>query len=298
MSKVVCLYHDKCLDGFAAASVIMDCFGSENVDLVPGNYGDDSIVINISKIDDVKNKDLYIVDFSLNPGQLHELEDIVKSITLIDHHVSAQKMLKGFIPKKKTTKIIFDMSHSGAVLTFIHLHKGLIDSVNETNKYDVIPTNLKLVEDRDLWKWEHGDTEAFTTYMYNKCDSPIDYHSELSTKPMCDIVAEGKVVVDLHWKRVSRALTEAQLIGFEGHLVPILNCPRDLASDVGHRLCIEHNVPFSITYRDVGDKRIFSLRGTGKVDVSEIASRRGGGGHHDAAGFNVPHDVYKYLKDG
>lgn len=36
----------------------------------------------------------------------------------------------------------------------------------------------------------------------------------------------------------------------------------------------------------------YSLRGAGEVDVSEIAKRWGGGGHCDAAGFQVWEPVH------
>jgi len=46
--------------------------------------------------------------------------------------------------------------------------------------------------------------------------------------------------------------------------------------------------PFVVMYFDTADKRVFSLRSRGEVDVANIAKRYGGGGHAGAAGFTMP----------
>lgn len=289
MNHVVCVYHDHCLDGYASASVVLNKFGIKNVTLIPGNYSDDDLLNQILKIEDIENKDLYIVDFSFKSKDMHALEKACKSLTLIDHHVSAQKELESFEPTKKSTTIVFDMNHCGAVLTYKHLHP---------NKADIIPFNLQLVEDRDLWKFNLEHTKAFTTYVYSTVNSPIDYldiASKNTSAELIDIISRGIVLLRANDERVRRLCSTAFMVEYKGMSIPIVNCSKEFASDVGHMLCKIHNSPFSITYQDVEGKRIFSLRGDGSIDVSAIAKEKGGGGHHDAAGFTVAHDIYKYL---
>lgn len=59
-------------------------------------------------------------------------------------------------------------------------------------------------------------------------------------------------------------------------------------SEIGEELA--KNRPFSVTYRDRKDgKREYSLRSRdGGLDVSVIAKQFGGGGHPQAAGFELP----------
>jgi len=48
--------------------------------------------------------------------------------------------------------------------------------------------------------------------------------------------------------------------------------------------------PFAACYYDRPDARVFSLRSRGEdgLDVAEIAASYGGGGHRNAAGFQMP----------
>ena len=49
--------------------------------------------------------------------------------------------------------------------------------------------------------------------------------------------------------------------------------------------------------RDLGEGRYKgSLRSRGRVDVSEIAARFGGGGHHNAAGFIAPGPIQSIVE--
>ena len=109
-----------------------------------------------------------------------------------------------------------------------------------------------------------------------------------------------------------------------GHVVPAANVPPSMASDAGHLLCQQFNVPpggscdpnswFSATYYDGSDgRRHFSLRSPeGGADVGAVAKRIAtmfnqagqmgnaaafrpyvgktwtGGGHVHAAGFDAP----------
>ena len=58
--------------------------------------------------------------------------------------------------------------------------------------------------------------------------------------------------------------------------------------------------PFAVMYFETKDKRIYSLRSQGEngVDVSMIASKFGGGGHRNVAGFSIEKpqiDLNQYI---
>ena len=73
-----------------------------------------------------------------------------------------------------------------------------------------------------------------------------------------------------------------------GALVPVVNAPHFMASDVGNALAQEAS--FGATYFDNAEgKRVFSLRSVlNGADVSRVAAGYGGGGHVHAAGFQMP----------
>ena len=66
------------------------------------------------------------------------------------------------------------------------------------------------------------------------------------------------------------------------------NCPPHLASDVGHALDTQSGTYGLLWYINKENKCICSLRSNGDYDVSAIAKAFGGGGHKNAAGFEVP----------
>lgn len=67
------------------------------------------------------------------------------------------------------------------------------------------------------------------------------------------------------------------------------NCPPHLTSDVGHELSTQSGT-FGLcwTLSQTGLIAKCSLRSNGDYDVSTIAKVFGGGGHRNAAGFEVP----------
>ena len=87
------------------------------------------------------------------------------------------------------------------------------------------------------------------------------------------------------------ALNTAPMSG-AGLLGLSANCPPHLTSDVGHELAIQSGT-FGLcwTLSKEGLVAKCSLRSNGGYDVSTIAKVFGGGGHRNAAGFEVPIDV-------
>lgn len=287
--NVVCFYHAGCMDGYGAGWVVGKKFGFEKVEFVPSFYKEDFIeeVKARCKSGNFNNKTIFIVDFSFDRNVLDILSSKCYQLYLFDHHISAFKNLSDYeLPKN--TVIVFDLDECGTSLTRQQLFPD-----------DVEPWFIKYIKDRDLWQWKLDNTAAFSAAAFNKIFKPEDIESVLAnidSTEIANLLEYGEAIVDDQTIRAKRIIKEAYLIGFEGYQVPIVNCPRELTSDVGHRLCKTFGSEFSITYRDIEDSRIFSLRGVGRVDLSEIASRHGGGGHFNASGFTKDHNIYKYLK--
>ena len=70
-----------------------------------------------------------------------------------------------------------------------------------------------------------------------------------------------------------------------GYTVPVVNAPHFMSSEVAGELSDGH--PFAASYSIGANGKItYSLRSRdGGIDVSEIATAFGGGGHAQAAGF-------------
>ena len=65
------------------------------------------------------------------------------------------------------------------------------------------------------------------------------------------------------------------------------NCPPHLASDVGHELANQSGTFGLLWFVDKDNVCKCSLRSNGDYDVSAIAKVFGGGGHRNAAGFQI-----------
>ena len=72
---------------------------------------------------------------------------------------------------------------------------------------------------------------------------------------------------------------------FDGVKVPALNCSYHQTSEAGNLMAL--NEPFAICYEFNGENFSVSLRSTDSgMNVSEIATKHGGGGHRNAAGLS------------
>jgi nanoRNase/pAp phosphatase (c-di-AMP/oligoRNAs hydrolase) len=96
---------------------------------------------------------------------------------------------------------------------------------------------------------------------------------------------EGKVLNRERKKMIHKYKQRARSGIIAGYTIPVVNAPSNIASDLLQELSADK--PFAASYEDREDKRIWQLRSSGKqgLDVSEIATKYGGGGHKRASGF-------------
>lgn len=293
----VMIYHANCADGFGAAWAAWMRWGNA-VEYVPASYGQSP--------PDVLDKHVLIGDFSYKREQLEAIATGAASIIILDHHKTAEDDLTAFRwlrekPERFTLPVVksmiddlqrgpfpaigalFDMSRSGAVMTWQFCHPGA-----------EVPLLLRLIEDRDLWRFSLPETKPFNVWL--RCE-PFNFERwELIAQELNDgrdnarIMAEAAAMQRFFDQKVAEIgrLSRRGLI--DGHEVPMCNCPPMFASEVGHWL-LEQNpfAPFVACYSDQGKSRGFSLRSRDdRMDVSEVARKFGGGGHRNAAGFGVP----------
>lgn len=88
---------------------------------------------------------------------------------------------------------------------------------------------------------------------------------------------------------VAAIAAKAEIRPIDKYYVPTVDCPYELASEVGHLLC--KNYPdreFAALRVHSQSGTSYSLRSNNGFDVSAVAAKFGGGGHAGAAGFRVP----------
>lgn len=268
--KPLVIYHGNCIDGFTAAWAIWK--KHPDWEFFAGKYGDAP--------PDVTGRDVYMVDFSYKLPVILKMIDSAKTITIIDHHKTAQADLAGLEEQTNGQVIVmFDMEKSGAHLTWEYFHPS-----------KVVPQIVKYVEDRDLWRFTFPETEAINAYIFSK---EYDFHV-WDDMARClddggDLIADmGRAIAAKHHKDIKELSVNSYRAKICGYDVPVINVPYTLASDMCHLL--GKNEPFAASYYFDGkrNKIVVSLRSEENgVDVSEIAKSFGGGGHKHAAGFEL-----------
>jgi oligoribonuclease NrnB/cAMP/cGMP phosphodiesterase (DHH superfamily) len=268
-NPTLCIYHSPCADGFSAAWAVWKRFG-HSVRYHPGVHGEAP--------PDVTGEHVVIVDFSYKFPAMLPLMAQAASVTVLDHHKTAELDL---LPLLGTGRIdgVFDMSRSGAVITWQYYHPN-----------EPVPELLLHVQDRDLWQFKLSHTREIQAAVFSY-DYSFDTWSKLHAECQIDkinLIKEGEAIERKHHKDIAELLkssTRSMMIG--GITVPVANLPYTMSSDAAHILA--QDAPFAACYFDRAGSRIFSLRSTDSgADVSEIAAAYGGGGHAHASGFQIP----------
>lgn len=293
MSRPICIYHGGCADGFTAAWVVWKRLGGD-IDFFPAAYGDAPPA--------VTGRDVIIVDFSYKRPVIEAMAATARSVLILDHHRTAAQELAGLLaPSYDCTSAdhyadtmewveedpgenlfaTFDIERSGAQIAFDFFWP----------KERLRAPLVEVVADRDLWRFDLPDTREISAAIYSR-DFGFDVWDDLDWRLISqdarrELVAEGKALLRQHDKNVASVIRNTrQLMKIGGHLVPVANAPHFLASDAGNILA--EGQSFGATYFDGPLARVFSLRSRQDgIDVSEIAAGYGGGGHKNAAGFQI-----------
>jgi oligoribonuclease NrnB/cAMP/cGMP phosphodiesterase (DHH superfamily) len=266
--KPLVIYHGGCLDGFTSAWVAWRHLTSQGADpqFFPATFGGE-------QIPSVKDRDVYILDFSLPREQCLAISVTAKSLLILDHHKTAEEDLKGLRFAK------FDMKRSGAGLAWDHFYPE-----------DSRPWLIEYVEDRDLGKFSLPNSTTINSWVC-ACPQTFEDWDNLCADGSKKALLLGKAVEAYITRYVNEMSKQAQTINFAGHNVPIVNAPYLAISELLLRLA--EGAVFSMGWFLRGDgKYQYSLRSKGEFDVEVLAKRFGGGGHQHSAGFVLDEPVH------
>lgn len=261
LKQIVIIYHKNCHDGFGAAWAAWKKFG-DTASYIPQLHRDEYPA-------GVEGKDVYTVDFCFIKTITDELISKNKSLTVIDHHISDKETILS-VPSHS-----FSLEYSGAKLTWLHFFPN-----------EPVPEMIEYISDGDTWAHALPNWREIGGYIHNYELTFKDFE-ELDAKFRNNkngIVEVGRILMRQFDKQIEEHLDKAMLVSFDGYEVYACNAPSFIRSELGHLLALKKG-PFSIVYRFEGDVLRVSLRGDKTIDVSAIAQKYGGGGHHEAAGI-------------
>lgn len=272
-----CFYHNADFDGKCSAAIVR--YANPSTELIGINYGDEFPWEIIQK-----DERVYMVDFSLQPFsdmvRLNEMCDLF----WIDHHKTA----------------IDDEKKSGVKIDGLRrIGIGACALVWEFLFNTFIPDGVRLLAEYDVWNHTNPETLPFQYGLRLANPEPNDdvWFDLFDNYPSISMVINtGKTIIEYE---TSQNKIQASVKSF------------DLEFDGLKFIAMNHGPANSQVFSSVWDPEKYDAmmlfyirRGIWKVslytekegvDVSEVAKRWGGGGHKQAAGFQVD-DINKLLK--
>lgn len=315
LPPVTVFYHADCLDGFGAAYAAWRHFG-DTATYRPMHHGEPW------EMADIAGHSVFILDFSFPPEILEKMATLAKSVIQIDHHASAlhawsdrlnatQNSLQSYQHPTLPLLVIFDLDKSGARLAWEHFHPDTPP-----------PLAILHIEEQDMWRFVRPGTRPFCRALRLL---PFDLHiwhqlvidtADDTSQRYSETILQGAAIEQFFQREIERlaqsslrtparirgepvdslqAQRHGQEIVTDGDLAWLairgiaINANALFASELGNSLA-EQSGTYGLIWHFSGDGEIkASLRSKGRtLDVSLIATRYGGGGHPNAAGFRMP----------
>lgn len=270
--NIVVFYHDD-LDGFTGAWAAWKKL-KDRADYVLVNYDED---IN-DGIFQLKDREIYFIDCSLKVQEMLNLASKNKVI-LIDHHLSSKEKAS-LLPGS-----VFDDNHSAAFLSWKYFQDG-----------KKTPLIVRYVEDYDIWKFKLPGSKELTT-MLNLASFNFKIWDKMANifqnkNKRKGLFKKGRTIVDYQKSLIGELSDKGQEVVFEGYDAIAVNSPV-LSSEIGNHIHTQTGkIGIVWSYKGKKAPKIHvSLRGDGKINLSELAKKYNGGGHKAAAGFAIKGDI-------
>jgi hypothetical protein len=263
----LCLFHANCNDGFCAAWVLRRTL--PHAEFIPVNHGQEP------PWEKITSRLVFLLDFSYKREVMVRMNDLAQRLVVLDHHKSAQEELADLPTLDKAT-VVFATTQSGAMLTW-----GYFEGGREP------PWLVSYTMDRDLWLFKLPFSKEVNASLssYPRTFEQWDEFSKLQN-PVSFMADQGKAILRYQGQLIEGICKTAReaTVGLHKVLCANSSC---LFSEVAEFLARDRPLGACWFVRSDGQIQ-YSLRSReGGVDVSEVARLYGGGGHKDAAGFEV-----------
>lgn len=312
--KSLVIYHADCTDGFGAAFAAWLKLG-DKAEYLPMQYG-----FKPHEMPAFSDRVVYMLDFSWPRDLMCELFEKTERVVWLDHHKTAFEMWCGAIPRSgywirndgevsipplPNNAIVRLNDHkSGALLAWEHFHPDT-----------KVPALIRHIDDRDRWQFKlegsrelHAALQSYKPWSFeqwrNYFWSPYTGDPAYFEEELERLLSDGVVILRAQEQNIASMLKQArkcEIFSVTG--VPFgtnpkanmrqhnfaglaLNAPMHM-SEVGHELANQSSTYGLVWYMGMDNRVKCSLRSNGEYDVSAIARAFGGGGHRNAAGFEI-----------
>lgn len=286
--------HENCSDGVASALILVDAIPAARVCFVQHNTTG-------------------LRDLPAEPGMLfcdivppreRVAEFVDAGAIVLDHHRGAREIVEAFGPRGVFADEVREPGVSGATLAFRKVWIQIRGS-NGLNR-PVVERFATLAGIRDTWqrpdpRWAEASAQAAALRFW-PWENLRDALWKGGWSAVETMLAIGPVLVAKDAERDKVLIREAYRFEAGGHRVA---CFEGLqTSDVAEALAGEIDLVLGWHYAivDGAAKMMISLRGRGSFPLLDFAKRHGGGGHTQAAGFQIAvppasPDPYTFLQN-
>ncbi len=268
--STLCLHHNDA-DGRACGAIVRRALGPK-AHLYEIDYGERVPWENIQAASQV-----IVADFSLPAADMQRIAALTQ-LVWIDHHISAIKEMEMI---EQDWPGLRDINEAACVLTWRYFYADRPE-----------PRAIVLIGDRDVWRMAEADTRNFNEGLFNENNQA---GNDDLWQPLLDddqaavrrLTERGGILLAARLRSMRRFVRRNGIeVKFEGH--PTLAVNRVGDGDLGEYI---RDLGFEIAYCYIdgpldGKIRTFVTLFSRQADVSVIARRYGGGGHHNAAGFS------------
>lgn len=304
MSKTIIVYHavsssTDCPDGICAAWITFRALslGTNQCSLVPVVHRDNDDYLKPDyRLPFTPEGDIYILDLAFPNQILESIAPKVNNLTIIDHHKTNRHVAD--LLGAGVIRGVFDLSECAATAAWKYFHgTGIASKIAQ-------PWFLPYVRQRDIgadgyYLGSIPESEAIGEAMsarrrqYGTGINAFRFFDELVDVSKSQLVAEGIPAIESRNQAIEAYLDETplELIDIAGDRVPFFDLRNQKglhphSSMVGAKAALRHLAfPFVALTTD-GEKMSLRSRPDG-TDVAIVAISLGGGGHPNAAGYQI-----------
>lgn len=295
--KPLVIYHGPvCNDGFGAALAAHVGLSYE-AEYYPMNYGklrDEFMMGTAEHTDLIRDRDVYVLDFSFKYYQLMVMADIAKKVVMIDHHKTAAIEIAEHIGLDSKDKLWRHRSLDGKLeIMYDEMTSGAVQAWRYFAGPDAeMPKLFQALGDYDMWRFSEGGYADCLSLALNTMPKDLRKWQMYINNVECDKLAlQGEMLLAYLQQRMDEMISHCLNVEIEGYKLKFINAPYFMASRLGNKIAKAWPLDechcacvYTITPQGSVILSFRSVNGSARMFAQEL----GGGGHDNAAGAEVP----------
>lgn len=271
-----CFFHNSDLDGHCSGAIVRRMFPM--MEMIGIQYGDEFDINNIQE-----DETVYMVDFSLQPFDMMVELNHKANLIWIDHHIEA---IKEYESQNIKIESSLNTNFAACELVWKYLYPSITMPIGVylAGRYDVWDHDV----DPNVLNFQYG-TRLEKTWPLNDefWNRILNNDQNFADK----IIKQGKIIFEYETitnKRIAKNMS--YIINFKNH--KFLVCNRSHTNSLLFDSIVNYNdVDAVMTYsRRPNCWTVSMYTAKDGINVGAIATKMGGGGHKQAAGFQIKDD--------